>query len=79
MEYKYFFKKHIGRCVVISLEDSRYIKGWIKTADNRYVTLNVEKYIVWGIIFWRGITARVSYDAIKRCLLSKRKIDNDER
>ena len=79
MEYKYFFKKHIGRCVVISLEDSRYIKGWIKTADNRYVTLNVEKYIVCGIIFWRGITARVYYDAIKRCLLSKRKIDNDKR
>lgn len=54
MEYKYFFQKHIGRCVVISLEDYRYIKGWIKTADDRYVTLNMEKYIVWGINFWRG-------------------------
>lgn len=74
MEYKYFFKKHIGRCVVISLEDYRYIRGWIKTADDRYVTLNMEKYIVWGINFWRG-TARVPYDAIKRCLLIKKEID----
>ena len=37
----------------------------------------MEKYIVWGVNFWRG-TARVPYDAIKRCLLSN-KVDNDER
>ena len=73
MEYKYFLK-HIGRLVFISLEDYRYIKGWIKTADDRYVTLNMEKYIVWGVNFWRGLLGFLMM-LLKRCLLVKKEID----